>query len=105
MPVVKQGATVVSEESKKALRETFDLLNVFICKGYWAAGQSLSIADFFLLATIETIVQFGMKLDAYPNVQDWYKRCHTLPGFNENQEGAKVMAEWFKAKLTEELTW
>lgn len=105
MPVLRQGATTISEESKTALLESFGLLDLYIRKGYWAAGESLSIADFFLLAIVESIVQLGMKLDSFPNVQAWYKNCHALPGFEENQEGAKQMAEWVKSKLTEELTW
>uniref|UniRef100_A0A336LN70 glutathione transferase n=1 Tax=Culicoides sonorensis TaxID=179676 RepID=A0A336LN70_CULSO len=105
VPVLRQGATTVEEEPKKALLETFGILDLYIRKGYWVAGEFLSIADLFLLATIETCVQLGVNLDPYPNVKDWYTRCHKLPGFEENQEGAKQFAEWVKSKLSEELTW
>lgn len=95
----------MSEETKKAILDALALLDVFIRKGYWAAGDHASIADFFLLSTVEQLVQFGVKLDKYPNIQGWYKACHTLPGFEENVEGAKAMADYVKSKLTEELTW
>lgn len=105
MPILRQGATSVTDESKTAVLEAFGLLDLYIRKGYWAGGESLSIADFFLLAVVESVVQLGLSLDSFPNVQDWHKRCHTLPGFDENQEGAKQMAEIIKSKLTEELIW
>jgi glutathione S-transferase len=33
----------------------------------------------------------------YPKINEWYERCRSLPGFDDNEKGAKMMS----AKLTE----
>lgn len=95
----------MSEDAKKNLLDCLGMLDLYMKKGYWAAGESLSLPDFFLAAVIENIVQFGANLAPYPNIQDWYKRVQTLPGYDENQEGGKQFADWIRSKLTEEITW
>ena len=44
----------------------------------------------------------GIDLKAHPNVQAWLARCkENLPGYEENEEGAKVFGEYCKGKLAE----
>lgn len=32
----------------------------------------------------------GIKFEDYPEIERWYEQCRELPGFDENEEGAKV---------------
>lgn len=41
----------------------------------------------------------GWDLSAFPNTQRWYKECANLPGFAENEEGAKQFGEAVKKNL------
>lgn len=40
-------------------------------------------------------------MDDYPNIQRWWNDIKTVPGFEENEEGAKILSNAVKAKLTQ----
>lgn len=40
-----------------------------------------------------------MKMDRYANIIEWLDRCKTIPGYEENMEGAKMMGERFKKQI------
>lgn len=42
-----------------------------------------------------------MKMEKYSNIMEWLDRCKTIPGYDENMEGAKMMGERFKKHLEE----
>lgn len=35
----------------------------------------------------------------YPNVEQWFERCSTIPGYEENMAGAKMLTDMVKSKL------
>lgn len=35
----------------------------------------------------------GYDLSDFPNLKKWYEKLHSLPGFKENQSGARVLAD------------
>lgn len=45
-----------------------------------------------------------MSFDKLPKLNDWYNRLKELPGFSENEEGARLLAEKL-ASLLEEPLW
>lgn len=46
---------------------------------------------------------FGAKLSDYPKLNAWYERCRTVPGFSENEQGAKMLADKLTKALDEPL--
>jgi glutathione S-transferase len=34
----------------------------------------------------------GVDISQYPKLAAWYENCKTLPGFDENEVGAKIFA-------------
>jgi hypothetical protein len=43
----------------------------------------------------------GADLKKFVNLSAWYERCKQLPGYAENDEGAKMLGDAIKEKLTE----
>ncbi|XP_065372220.1 glutathione S-transferase 1-1-like [Calliphora vicina] len=73
----------------------FDFLNTFLEGNTYAAGDSLTIADFALLATVSTFDVAEFDFSKYANVKRWYEHCKTTaPGFEENWEGCKDVKKW-----------
>ena len=47
---------------------------------------------------------WGADFKDYPRLNKWYERCKVLPGFQENHEGAKKLADKM-AKMIDEPLW
>ena len=47
---------------------------------------------------------WGADFKNYPRLNKWYERCKPLPGFQENHEGAKKLADKM-AKMIDEPLW
>lgn len=43
----------------------------------------------------------GCDVGAYKNIVEWLDRCKTLPGYEENVEGAKVFGQRVINRLTD----
>jgi glutathione S-transferase len=79
-----------------------DALERFLDGQEWfSANQNASIADLVILAAFSSIYHVGLDVSNYPNVTAWYERCASLPGFGENEEGAKLLASFVKSQLSE----
>lgn len=102
-PVLFLGETKISDEKRKQLTEAFEYLNTFLEGNDWVAGDKVTIADLAILSSLSTIVHVGANISGYKNVAAWYERCKKLPGYDENDAGAKIFGEKVKANLTESL--
>ena len=47
---------------------------------------------------------WGANFSDYKRLNKWYERCTALPGFKENQEGAKKLADKM-ARMIDEPLW
>lgn len=76
-------------EKLKRLEEAFGFLNTFLESSKYAAGDSLTLADISLVATVSTIELLKeLDINKYPKVVAWYKLCKkTIPGYDINQAG------------------
>lgn len=68
---------------------------------WFSASEDVSIADLSILPTFATIFHLGVDVGGYSNLAAWYDKCSALPGFTENEDGAKMLAGFINSKLTE----
>lgn len=47
------------------------------------------------------VQKLGVDLSDLPNITAWLERCKSLPGFEENEEGASMFGNGLKSKLEE----
>ncbi|XP_065366161.1 glutathione S-transferase 1-1-like [Calliphora vicina] len=83
-------------EMYKKMETAFDLFNTFLKGHQYAAGDSLSVADFPLLATVSTFEVSGFDFSKYANVAKWYANAKTVvAGFDENWAGCLEFKKYF----------
>lgn len=97
------GETKISDEKRKQLTEAFEFLEKFLENNEWFAGNSLTLADLAILSSLSSIIHVGADLSKFKKLSSWYEKCKSLPGFEENDEGAKVFGLKVKGNLTESL--
>ena len=87
--VPKIHAQVEDVEKLKAVQTAVGFLNTFLEGHDYAAGDSLSVADFTLLASINTVDAVGFDFTDYPNVTRWFEHMKgVVKGYDEcNEEG------------------
>jgi glutathione S-transferase len=96
------GATVITQDLKDEILSSMGDLEGFLEGSDWfSASEDVSIADLSILPAFATIFHLGLDVGNYPNLSAWYERCSGLPGFAENEEGAKMLAGFITSKLTE----
>jgi glutathione S-transferase len=99
---MRKGATVINQEHKERILSAMDTLEGYLEGQEWFSGsENVSIADLSILAAFTTLYHAGLDIANYPNISAWYERCSALPGFAENEKGAKMFATYLKSKLTE----
>lgn len=97
-----KGETIVDAKRKEKLLDSITTLESFLDGQEWfSCSENPSLADISLLASFSTIYHGGLDISNFPNLTAWYERCSSLPGYNENEKGAKMMASAVKSKLTE----
>jgi len=75
-------------ENLKKLEDAAGFLNTFLESSTYAAGDTLTLADITLVATISTFDAVSFDLSKYPNIVRWYEKCKaTTPGYDLNQAG------------------
>uniref|UniRef100_A0A0K8TUE3 Glutathione-S-transferase n=1 Tax=Epiphyas postvittana TaxID=65032 RepID=A0A0K8TUE3_EPIPO len=98
-PILFLGETEIKESLKNDLNVTLGFLEEFLNSTKWVAGDSPTIADTSIYASLSSILAVGWDISSFPNIQRWVKLCTTLPGFAENEEGAKEFGEAVKKNL------
>ncbi|KAJ6647487.1 Glutathione S-transferase 1, isoform C [Pseudolycoriella hygida] len=83
-------------ENFKKMEEAVGFLNTFLEGQTYAAGDSLTLADITLVATISSYDLAGFDLSKYPNVAKWYSNCKaTVPGYDINEAGLAEFKKFF----------
>jgi glutathione S-transferase len=111
--LIYEGAKIVEEKNKNAVIEMLKFLNDRLEGRKFIAGDNLTIADFSLLTSItsfEVSSQVSTQtfsklyhhqeivglLSNYSNLNKWYLSLQSLPKFDENLAGAKMLADLVK---------
>ncbi|XP_023939951.1 glutathione S-transferase 1 [Bicyclus anynana] len=98
-PIIFEGATEIKDKLKDDLNNTLNFLNQFLDANMWVAGDNVTIADTAITASMTALREVGWDFTSYPNIQRWLKDCATLPGYEENLEGAKAFGALVKKNL------
>lgn len=101
-PVMRQGAKTIPQERKDAIADALSTLNKTLEGQDWVvAGEDCTVADLCLLATISSMEKLGVPLGEFANVTAWLERCKSLPGYDENEQGATMFGQGLSSKLDE----
>ncbi|XP_060880760.1 uncharacterized protein LOC132952466 [Metopolophium dirhodum] len=81
-----------TEEGENKIHEALRFLENVLKKSPWAAGESMTVADFSLVASISTFKVAGVDLKKYDNINEWFTKCENkMDGYKEaNQAGIDV---------------
>lgn len=85
----------VIPDADENLKTAVGFLNTFLDQNEFAAGNSYTVADISLLATIVTLKAADFDISPFPNVVAWYDRCKPLtPGWDINIEHGAEFKKW-----------
>jgi len=83
-------------ENYKKMEAAFEFLDQFLDGQTYAAGDTLTLADLSLLATVSTYEVAKFDISKYPNVHKWYNHCKTVaPGWDLNESGMEHFKRFF----------
>jgi len=108
-PIFYDGAKAVAEAGKKDVYVVLNVLEGFLNKTKFFAGEELTLADLSILPVITSlnvsqlisfnlnclsfsIQEFGASFADTPKLAAWFEFMKSVPGFEENREGASRLA-------------
>lgn len=84
-------------EAFKKIEAAFEFLNTFLEGQEYAAGDSLTVADIALVASVSTFEVAGFDISKYANVNKWYENAKKVtPGWEENWAGCLEFKKYFE---------
>uniref|UniRef100_A0A1L8E535 glutathione transferase n=1 Tax=Nyssomyia neivai TaxID=330878 RepID=A0A1L8E535_9DIPT len=98
-PIHSMGETTIPELPKQRLYKLLSCLNDMLEGKAFVAGDEPTIADFSLLTSFSSYYHAGANVKHLKNLMAWYKRCETLPGFQENENEAIAYGKLIKSKI------
>jgi maleylacetoacetate isomerase len=80
------GVLGVGEDAKKEwyhhwIHHGFHALEPQLSNGAYAAGDTLSLADVYLVPQVFNALRFNVAMDPYPKIMSVYNRCNELDAF------------------------
>uniref|UniRef100_A0A1L8E529 glutathione transferase n=1 Tax=Nyssomyia neivai TaxID=330878 RepID=A0A1L8E529_9DIPT len=96
---------LVDAEKKEGLYEILDFMELYLEGRKYFAADFPTLADLSLLSNYSSLVHWGLNVSSYKNLQAWYKRCESLPGFVENEVGAKTYGMLMQQRLGKDFNW
>lgn len=83
-------------DNLKKIEDAFGFLNTFLEGHTYAAGESLTLADIALVATVSSYEVASFDISKYPNVARWFAKCKaTTPGYDINEAGLEHFKRFF----------
>lgn len=87
-PIVRavffNGATEYPAEAIKGIHSTYDFMEAFLQDDSFMVGNTITVADYCLVATISTC-QLAAPIveEIYPKLAAWYERMKLVPFYHE----------------------
>lgn len=91
--------TKLPQDLKEKISESMSILDSFVANNLWFAGENATLADLTTLANVTQIKACGYNISQHVNLSKWLERCKTLPGYEENQNGADELGKMFKSVI------
>lgn len=83
-----KGRKTLTEDQIEGLEHGYDHLNTFLKNNKWVAGNTVTIADFSLIANITTLnILHPMDTSRYSHISRWLKDSEALPFYKVNLQG------------------
>lgn len=83
-------------EKFKKIEEAFAYFDLFLANTKYAAGDSLTVADITLFATVSSYEVASFDFSKYANVTRWYNLTKTtVPGLKFNEDGCNDFKKFF----------
>ena len=76
-----------------------DLLETFLKRSAFVAGETMSVADLAILANVSTMEASDMDLSRWPRVERWLKKMKELPYYSVNVAGAQYIGGVLKKAI------
>uniref|UniRef100_A0A1I8PRH8 Glutathione S-transferase 1-1 n=1 Tax=Stomoxys calcitrans TaxID=35570 RepID=A0A1I8PRH8_STOCA len=78
----------VEPEVYQKLETALEFLNVFLSESKYVAGDTMTLADLAILATVSTMEVGNVDVSKYEHINRWYNVMkETAPGADENHAG------------------
>lgn len=81
------------------MEECMDLLEEFLKRSPYVAGQEMTLADLAILANVTTMEAADIDLARWPRVLKWLAKLKKLPYYEVNVAGAKHMGDVIKKMM------
>nr|UUB32739.1 glutathione S-transferase GSTe3 [Dendroctonus valens] len=98
--VFTQDKSVNLDELKADVRESYDILEVILNKRKFVAGDSMTIADFNIVATLSTTEVCVPMEKEYPSIDAWYAKMRQLPYYSINAKGVEMFRTVFSKLIS-----
>eukprot|EP00102_Acyrthosiphon_pisum_P025075 XP_016662285.1 PREDICTED: uncharacterized protein LOC100574427 [Acyrthosiphon pisum] len=97
------GYAKKTDEKEKRLHDALEFLEIFLKSSDWVAGDSMTLADISLVATISTFEVSGVDLNRHEKVSKWLQKCKTtMEGYKDaNQYGVDRFKALVEKKLAD----
>lgn len=93
--------TTINENDKQNLLEAYDVVEKYLEDSTWAAGDTLTIADFSLVTTMNSYTKLvPCDPSKCPKIHTWLKKMEKLPYYNEaNSRGLQNFGILFQEHI------
>lgn len=89
--MVQSPGTPAPADKIFKLKDILKLLESFLEKSLYFAGDQPTLVDISILSTYILFKSTFINYGNLPNVEAWFQRCQSLPGFKENCAGSKAI--------------
>ncbi|ERL84309.1 hypothetical protein D910_01718 [Dendroctonus ponderosae] len=98
--VLTQDNSVNLDQLKADLQEAYGLLELILNKRKFVAGDSMTIADFNIVATLSTTEVVVPMEKEYPRIDAWYAKMRQLPYYGINVKGVELFRTVFSMLIS-----
>lgn len=96
------GDRRTESEKYRRMTEAIKIVNTYLERSKYVAGNHITLADLSLISTISTYEVSGFDFSTYPRVRYWVEDCKkNIIGYYINEQGARGLKNYFDKKKYE----